>query len=276
MSKMENLSKNETKRERESSIIDEIKELEEIIIEINKNNLLNKFKTINYKNYNPSIQWISNVCNILKFTSQTLFQAIEIYKKIKTKFEKKYSQEEEHLISIISILISSKLNEVAMIGLRSVIKNFGKNKFSKEVLIEMEMSILKKLNFKVPVCYFESFLKNVLNFLELGLNEDLIKKISQNANIFFTFLNFSDEIYSEHSLEDLYLAVIIISLKMMNKYRNINFNNNNLNKLFENLRKNFESIYNIVKKIKIFVNEFNKKHHDFFLCKELNTLVKCH
>lgn len=152
-----------------------------------------------------SLDWLSQVCSLLSLYDVTFFHAATICEKVIQKFQCELSVDDLHLITIASLMLSVKYNEVKQFSMSTYIKKIGHQKYTKETLLAAELFILKKLNFKLPSNSFEEFVEMFLNSFAqqamkneesenaLNLNEyktkyynnDFGEKFKKTANIIY-------------------------------------------------------------------------------------------
>lgn len=104
------------------------------------------------------VNWIVQVYRVLRKSSDhTFFLAISIMDRFIVKYASHLRSAENresaiisyHLVGLVSLWMSSKLEDVIPIFISQVIKDAGHDKFSKDEVLAQESLILKILNFKL-------------------------------------------------------------------------------------------------------------------------------
>ena len=119
--------------------------------------------------------WLLIANTKLKFSEKNFLLTIDIIDEIIEEFD--YTYEELYLISVTAIFTGSKFEEVLPILLHSHLKSVCHNKFTKKQVIDTEMLILKKLNFKMPKSHF-------LDFSFIMMNNLCKKKVKNFEKVF--------------------------------------------------------------------------------------------
>ena len=91
--------------------------------------------------------WLLAVTQKLDYSNATYFLATDLLDNLVGKYDS--GIEEMHMLSIASIFISSKYEEISPISLEQAVQNIGHEKFSKEYVRECELFILNALKFKI-------------------------------------------------------------------------------------------------------------------------------
>ena len=203
------------------------------------------------------INWLTFLCNTLNFTNITLFRTVIIFdqyiSKISEKEIKEMTQEKLNLITIASLSLSTKLEEVNCNYISflndKVLNSPNKKIFSNKDLTKKELIILKKLKFKIlystPLDFINIYLNIFQNFHGKSGNffsQDIISNIKLvSLNIMKD--NISNVSYLINGSSDYaYLCFIqalnLISMNCMNsifKFGNNNFLafNNNFSRFFK-------------------------------------------
>lgn len=110
-----------------------------------------------------TIDWLVIVCAELKQGDSTFFLTVQIIDKMLEYYKFDLSAENFHLISIVSLFIASKYEEITPISLSTLTKEVGHQKYSKNDILSAELVILAKLNFKIPKIIFMDFINILLN-----------------------------------------------------------------------------------------------------------------
>ena len=133
--------------------------------------------------------WLLVVNKKLKLTEYCFLLNLEMIDTL-MELDDHYTYEQLYLISVTVLFIASKFEELTPILINTLLTNVCHNKLTKKQVLESEIFILKKLNFKLPKSHFVDF--SIL--LIEGLFEKNVKIVekkvsSQNSspdkNIFF-------------------------------------------------------------------------------------------
>jgi len=92
---------------------------------------------------------------LLKFSEKEFFISLKILNKICSL--KEFKTEEIFLIAITSIFLSGKFFENDCISVKTVVKNLGKNAYTKKQILETELLLMKILGWRMPEDYFTDF-----------------------------------------------------------------------------------------------------------------------
>jgi uncharacterized protein (UPF0297 family) len=111
------------------------------------------FHQISEENRARIIDWMVQVFRALKVSSySTFFSAVTILDKyFLAKWQQQISlgPESLYLIGMTSVLISSKLEDVEAIRMRTLLEKAGHGKFTQNQILETELDIYQSLSFKV-------------------------------------------------------------------------------------------------------------------------------
>jgi len=173
---------------------------------------------INYKMRACLIDWLIEICEKLKFCSETLFMGINIIDRFLSKTQIKIV--ELQLVGCTAILISSKFYETYIPRLNSLVK-IANNSFTKSNICDMEMKILLTLDY----CLFtETSFDFVAYFFEYGINEllekqeigDYLTKYIKSMVKYCAYLQLLDANYLNFLPSELAATAIYIGFKKVN------------------------------------------------------------
>ena len=122
------------------------------------------------------INWMMEVFYIFNSEQTTFFLAVNIFNKYLNSTKKIVKDTDIHLIGIVCIYISSKMEDIFPIKMCHIIKNIGHNKFTKKQIIKSELQILKDINYNIINISTYDFLEIMLNDLKTN-NKKIIKKL---------------------------------------------------------------------------------------------------
>lgn len=101
------------------------------------------------------VDWIVQVLRALKVsTDQTFFLAISImdrYFAQKSRDGTQLLRSQVHLIGLVAVFISSKFEDVDPLCMQNVLVDAGHSKYSAHEIREMELDILRTLEYKIQV-----------------------------------------------------------------------------------------------------------------------------
>ena len=113
---------------------------------------------------NIGIHWLMGLCESLNFSDATLFSAVSIMDMFCQQSQSQriaISEEIINLLTITSVFIASKYEEIHPLSLDSVEKHLGENEFSKELIKLMEIKILRVIGCKLsqPNLFHKTMMK---------------------------------------------------------------------------------------------------------------------
>jgi len=111
------------------------------------------------------LDWMIIVCHNLKFSEQTFILSTDIFDLALKKIGFNHTFEVYKLLSIASIFISLKFEEVNQLSLDSVVEDIGHNNYTKLDIIKVELEIMKQFCYKLPRNYFLDFTTNIINLI---------------------------------------------------------------------------------------------------------------
>ena len=148
------------------------------------------------------INWMIEVLTIYKCSEETFFLSVNILDLYIFKSKTILFNEEIHLIGLISMFIASKFEDIYFIPLYDIEYNIGYNNFTKEQLKNMELKILKVINFEnifntsvydfLKIYLFDFFTCNQNKILE---NEIIFSQIKETSIYLSKVTLFSDCFY---------------------------------------------------------------------------------
>lgn len=143
--------------------------------------LKNKYEIKILTNLNPEIRtrminWMMEVFYIFNSEQTTFFLAVNIFNNYLNSTKKIVKNTDIHLIGIVCIYISSKMEDIFPIKMCHIIKNIGHNKFTRKQIIKNELQILKDINYNIINISTYDFLEIMINDLKIN-NKKIIKKL---------------------------------------------------------------------------------------------------
>jgi hypothetical protein len=166
------------------------------------------------------IDWIIEVLSLFKQKNKTIFRAIHLLDLFLKCEKKPLSVKDLHLIGVVCMFVASKLCEVYPLKVERVIRDIGKQKFTKETLLKKELHLMETIKFKLnqsTIFCFSSCL-----FRISGLPNNCISSIEKYAILLQKMYLFSYDILNVFSYHQLALYSAIISLKLY-QHSNPNF-----------------------------------------------------
>jgi hypothetical protein len=199
---------------------------------INPNNVDAEPTFIELRSY--TIDWLYCICNKLKYTSRTFILSCEILDKIIIKYNTKLSENDIHLISMVSLFISSKYYEPNCIKIKFLESNIAHNKFSLSEILGSELLILKILTFKLQNNYFYEFTNIILCqlFGDSCSNKNCLclRMLYSFIEVTYLVIIFNFQLFAKTNLTILYFSIIYLSI--FEVFKNFKFEEY-LNKLVE-------------------------------------------
>lgn len=134
------------------------------------------------------VDWMVEVFSVNKSEPGTLELAVHIMDAYILNTEKTLKNSDIHLIGLCSIYIASKMEEKIPLRLTHIIKNLGKNIFSKGEIIEMEKDIVSTIEFDFFTAGTYDYL--MVFFYDLMVNN--FKRLNQleGKDVVDKFMNF--------------------------------------------------------------------------------------
>ena len=124
------------------------------------------------------LDWILITIKKLKLLPEVFFNLVKMLDKILIIFEYDLSIDDIHLISTVCMWIQVKLLEVNPVSLKVIKAKVLHNKYNNEELINIELIVLRKLNFRLP----KSNILNILYDLIFNTNNNIQSKNVENSN----------------------------------------------------------------------------------------------
>lgn len=165
------------------------------------------------------IDWIIEVLELFDQSLSTVFRALFILELYLKTCNKSLKVSDLHLIGVVSMLIASKIEEVKVIKINTIVVDICKNKFDKEQIKEKEKEIVLKLMNQLNLPTMYDYLSSLINTIKLSSRH---KKFIRNYSIILLkmFL-FSYDIINVYSFEELACYSLIISLKLFEHSKKI-------------------------------------------------------
>lgn len=177
---------------------------------------------------NQIVKWIWKVMILIDVSKKTIFEAIDIFDSVLENFDLHDTEDlfkDLNLISIVSMVIASKFQEVNYIGF-DLIQSLSKTKFRKLEIIKMERLIM--LNTPIKVNYLEEFVylifKTFKNSTSSNETFDFKFKVLKYCNIVYFRAVKDYGFYKKRKTLYFYFAVFYISV---NKSKCVNIDLNN-------------------------------------------------
>ena len=160
---------------------------------------LSQFRTPNLKKktfHNRSLSSSSRtqmIC-MLKFISATyysdfdkkaFFTSINIIDKYLSLTEKIVSSEETDLIALTSLFIASKFEDTLPFSSKQIVQDFGKSKFTHEMLLKKEIEILQTIGFDFVSNSVYDFLLTLLEDFKINNYPTLVKEFGESFDDFY-------------------------------------------------------------------------------------------
>lgn len=120
------------------------------------------------------LEWLSEVSNKMNLSLDVYASAVEIFDEVIHSSQKEIQQWQVdylHLSVVSSLILAFKLDTRLILSFDTVLKVILKDKFKKDQLVKSEISILKKLKFKMPK--IDSFSDFAKTFIEEFYNSTL-------------------------------------------------------------------------------------------------------
>ena len=159
------------------------------------------------------LDWMLEVLAVYKQSQATFYRSVLLLDLYYGKKQKRMALNELHLSGIACMLIASKQEEVNHLKMDTILDNIGKNKFSKEQLLNRELDILLTVQFNTNFPTFNELFKCSFRFISFGTTE-ADKFFQKSCFLLSRVCLLSYHILSNFSYSDIALSCIIISLKL--------------------------------------------------------------
>jgi len=103
------------------------------------------------------LDWMLIVNYRLTFLDQTYLLTTDLIDILLNKFKISDNEDYMHALSIASLFIANKMEEVQQISAHQAVERISHDKLDKETILEAEQFILKKLKYKLPQNHFCDF-----------------------------------------------------------------------------------------------------------------------
>eukprot|EP00347_Sterkiella_histriomuscorum_P005133 403357768 len=167
------------------------------------------------------VDWMIQVYRVLKISNpQTFFLSTSImdrYFEARNRHQKPLYKSDLHKIGLVSILISSKYEDVFPIRMNQILQDAGHNKYNQQQLLDLEVDVLQLLGFKVQSknFYEESciILKKVLYEFKKAALQPKEQEFLLTYHLFLCQLTLHVQDLVLESLDILSPALVYVSLK---------------------------------------------------------------
>jgi hypothetical protein len=177
------------------------------------------------------IDWLVHVCNKLLLSDSILFLTVDILDKVLEKYNFCIASNKIHLISIGCLSIACKYYERSIIQLKTLLNHVAHEKYTKKEIISMEITILKKLGFKLPRNNFIDIINIFINMHE-NINKQVI---FEHCKMIYKMTLFNYEFIRQNNLFLTYCSILFLALNKSNKFGGCKIDD--YVKIFENILK---------------------------------------
>ena len=167
---------------------------------------------ISQKQRSKMIDWVIEVLDIFNQSDRTVFRSIFILELFMKRCKRVLNVKDLHLIGVVSMFIASKLEEVKVIKLKSIIVDICKYKFSKEEILNTEKKILIALNFSLNAGTLFEYFTSMVSLMDLPLK--VSEPIKKYAVLLQKMFLYSYDIQNVYVYQDIATYSIIISMKL--------------------------------------------------------------
>jgi len=217
------------------------------------------------------IDWLMIVCEKLSLRDETLFLTIEIIDKMLIKYNFDLSGDDIHLISVVSLFIASKYEEVIPLRMKTIIEKVAHSKYSKNDLLATEMLILKKLNFQIPRNHFLDFSYTFSEIILSNKNVEFKTKFEAILKSTYKMSLFEWKLCRNNDIVSQYFSLFVFAL---NKAENINNISRKVYDFSKQCNVEKQLLINFVKKIeKVFSTLTDETHKEYPLFKQTNKFL---
>jgi len=159
--------------------------------------------------------WLICVAAKLKLSEKTFILTTEIVDAMLQ--NSLYSTDELFRLNVVALFTASKYEEVSPISMQLLVSTISKNKFTKGEVLETELSILKRLKFKMPQNLFLDF-SHLLIEKMLKKSDDAVKSNINTISVSIHKMGLLNYYVKRScSLLTFYFAVVYLSCKLSKK-----------------------------------------------------------
>lgn len=156
------------------------------------------------------IDWMLEVLTAYKQREATIFKAIFLMDMYYANLDVEIPVEELHIVGIACMFIASKSEEVKFIKIDACYKAIGREKFSKELILEKELEVLKVLDYRTSIPTAYDLMACAFRFVKT----DDQKSFERCALLISKMCLCSYEIVSKIPIKDIVLSSIILAIKI--------------------------------------------------------------
>ena len=167
------------------------------------------------------LDWMIEVLSIYQQSISTLFKSLFLLDLYYDQKKEKIELEELHLNGMVCMMIASKAEEVNFIKLKAVVETIGRNKFTKEQIIQREVEVLRVINFRTNFPTIYELLRVSFRFIRFksSKTDAFFRK---SAFLLAKMCLFSYDLLTSLTLKEIALYSIIIALKLSQKLESLN------------------------------------------------------
>lgn len=175
------------------------------------NNFMDKHQ-ISKKQLAKMIDWIIEVLDIFNQSDNTIFRAILLLKMYMKSCTQILGISDLHLLGVVSMLLASKLEEVKVIKMKSIIVDICKYKFSQQEISKMEKQMIRILSFALNEVSIYEYFSGLFSLLEMP--EEFASSVKKYAILLQKMFLYSYDILNVYSYKELASYSTIISMKL--------------------------------------------------------------
>jgi hypothetical protein len=158
------------------------------------------------------IDWMIEVLGIFNQKTCTIFRSVFILELYLKMTKKVHTVTDLHLLGVVSMFLSSKLEEIQTIKLKSIIEDICKFKFSKKEILKKEKDVCMVVGFALNMGTMHDYTVSLFSLLELP--KYFNRSIQKYSILLQKMFLYSYSIMNVYKYEELVAYSTIISLKL--------------------------------------------------------------
>ena len=168
--------------------------------------------SISKKQRAKAVDWMIEIHRIFNQSHETLFRSVYIMDLYLKKKKQVIDSSELHLICIVSIFISSKLNENQQIRMKDILQSIAKGKYTKQDIIKAEQNIFSLIFNEINLPTINSYFNNILQIVNVP--EFVKADLKKNSEMLQKMFLYSYDILNVFTFDQLAVYSLVISIKL--------------------------------------------------------------
>lgn len=196
---------------------------------IERNYYFLKRHNISSNSRTKMVGWMMEVFASYSSEPLSFFLAVEIMDNYLQKAKKKYNEKDLHLIGLVSMYLSSKMEDIIPLHMVHIKKKIGHDKFTENQIIMMERDIINTFDWDIVFITTYDVVKIYLSDFYVN-NKDMIHNLKMNIicydleviSIFLCKLICLHEAFFKYNKSIMAIGIIIASFDIFRSNYNIN------------------------------------------------------